>query len=113
PARQVCSRRLARVPGPRVPPVLDMHLRHAPVPFPYHDLVVKGLDRDAFVAFGRALFAPDHAPADERLQAAHAMFGGSPGALLEALDALAQQGLIGGRPGGLPGLPAEIEIRPA
>src|SRR5690606_24857494 len=49
-AQAVVDRLLARVTEHPVLLVLVMHLRHAHVPFPYHDLVVKGLDRDAFVA---------------------------------------------------------------
>ncbi len=73
---------------------------------------VHGLDELEFLQLGRALFAPGRAP-DAQLEAAHATFSGSPGNLIEALEHLAQNDVLFGRPGDFHGLPPEIELRPA
>jgi len=95
--------------------VLVQHLRQAHLPFPYASVAVTGLDAGAFAAFARALFSPAagaREPSDEQVRAAFAALGGSPGALLEALEDLGDSGVLAGRPGSFTGLPPEAEIRP-
>lgn len=71
-----------------------------------------GLDEDHFLALGRALFTEHRAPIAQ-LEAAHATFSGSPGNLIEALEHLAQNDVLFGRPGDFHGLPPDVELRPA
>ncbi|MEQ1634105.1 MAG: AAA family ATPase, partial [Planctomycetota bacterium] len=75
-------------------------------------LDLHGLDEAEFLEHGRALFAPGRAPIAQ-LEAAHATFSGSPGNLIEALEHLAQNDALFGRPGDFHGLPPEVELRPA
>ncbi|MGC3970500.1 MAG: AAA family ATPase [Pirellulales bacterium] len=75
-------------------------------------LDLTGLDDDTFLAFGRALFR-DGEPVDAFLRGAHQVLSGVPGALLEALDHLVQEGELRGRAGDYHGLAADAEARPA
>ena len=73
-----------------------------------------GLDERQFRSFGRALFAsPVPARVDDFLDAAHQMFSGAPGALLEALDFLVERGELQGRVGHYHLLAENAEPRPA
>ncbi|MFN7671239.1 MAG: protein kinase domain-containing protein [Planctomycetota bacterium] len=71
-----------------------------------------GLDEADFAAFGRALFAAE-CDAEDFLRRAHQVLSGLPGNLLEALDQMAQDGELAGRPGGYRDLARDAEIRPA
>ncbi|MEZ5962413.1 MAG: protein kinase [Planctomycetota bacterium] len=116
-AQLVVDRLLEKIEAHPMLLVLVQHLRQAHLPFPFHGIAVTGLDRAAFAAFARALFAHDDpaqvAPTEGQIDAAGTALGGSPGALLEALDDLGQHGVLAGRPGAFSGLPRDVEIRPA
>ena len=71
-----------------------------------------GLDETTFAEFGRALFRDGNVP-DTVLASAHTSFSGSPGNLIEALEHLAQQEQLRGRPGEFRGLDPSAELRPA
>ncbi len=81
-----------------------------------------GLDERDFVSFGQALFrdggvseagSSDGGVADEFLQGAFQVLSGLPGNLFEALDHLAQEGLLQGRAGDYHSLSPLAEPRPA
>jgi len=71
-----------------------------------------GLEREPFVQFATALFAPGAAPT-EALETAAATFGGSPGNLVEALEHLVECNQLRGQPGGYEGFAGPIPIAPA
>jgi hypothetical protein len=75
-------------------------------------LDLSGLDEADFVQFGQALFR-DESAAEEFLQAAYQVLSGLPGNLFEALDHLAQEGLLQGRAGEYYALSPLAEPRPA
>ena len=86
-----------------------------PLPgFASRTIELEALPRDEFLRFGGLLFDPDAAPTkalSNALSNAHEALGGSPGNLLEALDDLAQQRRLYGRPGHYRDLDT-AEIRP-
>lgn len=85
----------------------------APAP-PVERIELGGLDEDAFLAFGRALFGDaGGGEADALLHSAHVALSGSPGNLLEALEHLVQNGELQGRPGDYHALAPDAVLRPA
>jgi len=71
-----------------------------------------GLDEANHLAFGKALFR-DGEVVDDFLRAAHHVLSGLPGNLIEALDHLAHEGRLRGRPGDYHDLAEDAEPRPA
>jgi serine/threonine protein kinase/tetratricopeptide (TPR) repeat protein len=62
-------------------------------------LPLQGLELAAWKTFGDALFREGHRPPPDWIERAHESLAGSPGALIEALDDLVDEGLVHGRAG--------------
>ncbi len=75
-----------------------------------HEL--RGLPEQPFLRFAVALFRAGSADS-EVLRAAHGALGGSPGNLIEALEAFVARGDLTGTPGSFGPLPSGARIRPA
>ncbi|MGE3172985.1 MAG: protein kinase [Planctomycetota bacterium] len=109
--RLVLQRLLRELPGRHLLLLLTAGPDWAP-PDGVQRVELGGLDEDAFLEFGRALFRAGAEP-QEQLAAAHATFSGSPGNLIEALEHLQQNDRLSGRAGDYHGLEPGADLRPA